>query len=111
MTDAVALLAISQVICLGSIAYLYAQLQNMKQRSPRARPVSARVRTIEDEIAVRAPGQMPTPRPRQAQRPMDAAAIAARMQETGLDVPALARRMRKSEEEVRLLLRRQGVLR
>lgn len=113
MNDAIALLAVSQLVCIGGLAYLYMQLQTLRSRGSRSRREAApRVRHIDQSIA-------PGPRTlEQAARqayasPLphghsDAASIAVRMSELGIDVPALARRMRKSEEEVRLLLRRQG---
>ncbi len=121
MNDAIALLAISQLVCLGAIFYLYTQLQGLRDKargrrttiSPRAHPMPSSVDMPQRSAARRA---------REAYAPVatstrvpasreGAASLAARLAETGVDVAALARRMQKSEEEVRLLLRRQGVLR
>ncbi|MCL4243289.1 MAG: hypothetical protein KJ048_18210 [Dehalococcoidia bacterium] len=117
MNDAIALLAISQLVCLGAIFYLYTQVQVLKSSSPiRKRPPSARVQRMI------APAELGSPaaaraaraaygasRPAPAPSAANAATLAARIGESGVDVAALARRMRKSEEEVRLLLRRQGI--
>jgi hypothetical protein len=116
MTDAVALLAISQLVCLGAICYLYTQLQAVKSANPiRKRPPSARVqrmvapteigspataRAAHAAYGVNSPARAPAAAP---------STLAARIGESGIDIAALARRMRKSEEEVRLLLRRQGI--
>jgi len=108
INDAIVLLALSQVVCLGGLAYLYAKVQDLRREQPPARRiVSNRVRHI-DPFA----GSEP-PQPTLTRRPdvPDAAELAARMAALGVDVPALARRMRRSEDEVRLLLRRQGVSR
>jgi hypothetical protein len=118
MNDAIALLAISQLVCLGAMFYLYTQLQEMRKRRPARRQHSPRVRDLNTTAEV--PGRhsagqaarsaygskrpMVTPVPR-----MPAGTLAVRLGDAGLDVPALARRMQKSEEEVRLLLRRQGL--
>jgi hypothetical protein len=116
MTDAVALLAISQLVCLGGLAYLYTQVQKLRQashRQPRQRmPMPAHesapppVRQASTRAAQQAYGPAPAPRPT---RP--ASSVASLLQEAGagVDVAALARRMNRSEEEVRLMLRRQGV--
>jgi hypothetical protein len=115
MTDAIALLAISQLVCLGAMFYLYTQLQAVKSANPiRKRAPSARVRRT---VAPSGAGSPAVARAAYAAygqhapaRAHDAAAtLAARIGESGVDVAALARRMRKSEEEVRLLLRRQGI--
>ncbi len=116
MNDAIALLAISQLVCIGGIAYLYMQLQSLQARRGRGgRVPSPRVRHIDQSVTPVGPMQHAGHQAyaREAATPIrtDAAAIAARMSELGIDVPALARRMRKSEEEVRLLLRRQGAAR
>lgn len=137
MTDTIVLLAISQLVCLSGMAYLYLQFLKMHTRPRRASRRGTRVhgmataRDIEfdDEpqyemrvtpVPVRAraayaAAATPAPLPRNASAPamaagFDAAAITGRMQELGVDVPTLAKRMKKSEEEVRLMLRRQGVL-
>ena len=121
MTDAVALLAISQLVCLAGLAYLYSQIQKLRQGAPRPRMDRSSVAPHEELR----PAPAPAPRPsatraaqnaygRAAQahaQPRSAAALAAQLGEMGVDIPALARRMNRSEEEVRLLLRRQGVAR
>ena len=116
MNDAIALLAISQLVCLAAMIYLYSQVQLLKAR-PVRRPTSNRVQPMGRTVDVAA-RKTATQAARQAygspmgsvsaRRP-DTASIAARMSELGVDVPALARRMQKSEEEVRLLLRRGAV--
>jgi hypothetical protein len=115
MTDAVALLAISQLVCLGGLAYLYTQIQKLRQashRQPRLRmpltaPESAAPPARHAPARAAHQAYAPAAAPR-ATRP--ASSIASLLQEagTGMDVAALARRMNRSEEEVRLLLRRQG---
>ena len=129
MNDAIALLAISQLVCLGAIFYLYTQVQSLRRLAPVRRAQSNRVHPLPDatELAARevanvaarqayaartAPDR-PSPRPapsRRAPAAQDAPSLAARVSELGVDVPALARRMKKSEEEVRILLRRQGIV-
>lgn len=123
MNDAIALLSISQLICIAGIAYLYMQLQAVRRDLPRRRPAAARPVHAQASPEPAAAGQARSRAAQQAYgaaRPAqpglgpsllarDAAAIAARMGELGVDVPALARRMGKSEEEVRLLLRRKGI--
>lgn len=120
MNDAIALLAISQLVCLGAMFYLYTQLQEMRKRAPARRLRSPRVHDL--PVTAEVPGRhtagqaarsaygshraIITPAPR-----LSPQALAARLGDAGLDVPALARRMQKSEEEVRLLLRRQGLAR
>jgi hypothetical protein len=117
MNDAIALLAISQLVCLGALFYLYTQLQEMKKLAPARtkRQPSARVhqmsgaRTVNQFSAGRAAKAAYTPPA--ADAPMtrgDLAGLIARANGV-VDIAALARRMRKSEEEVRLLLRRQGI--
>jgi hypothetical protein len=116
MNDAIALLAISQLVCLSAMIYLYSQVQLLKSRparraaSSRVRPMSRPVDLAARKTATQAARQAygAPMRPASVRRP-DTAAIAARMSELGVDVPALARRMQKSEEEVRLLLRRGAV--
>ena len=110
MNDAVALLAVSQLACIGALAYLYMQVQSLRTRDPRARrQPSSRVRHVEQAATnLRANGQAAR-HAYSAQAGGGAALpVAARLSELGIDIPALARRMRKSEEEVRLLLHRQG---
>jgi hypothetical protein len=109
MNDAIALLAVSQLVCLGAIGYLYMEVQKLRRqprRSAAPRPQHPR------EAVKQAARQAYAASPRAASSAFgrDAGSIAARMNELGIDVPALARRMNRSEEEVRLLLRRQGVL-
>jgi hypothetical protein len=115
MNDAIALLAISQLVCLGALFYLYTQVQEVRKGGGRKRQPSARVhqmggaRTVNQFSTARAAkaayaapaGEAPVSRG-------DLAALVARAN-GAVDVPTLARRMRKSEEEVRLLLRRQGI--
>jgi len=120
MTDAIALLAISQIVCLGGLAYLYFQLQGVRSQLPRLRNASAS--RVHRAVAEERPSPSPTAAQRYAepslarpapaatapQRPLTAATLTARMDELGVDVSALARRTGRSEEEVRLMLRRQG---
>lgn len=117
MSDTIVLLAMSQLVCLAGMAYLFLQVQQLSRRPVRHRQPSSRVHPMHD-ARVHTPDAPPAVAPRRAAvnayasapRPaLDPATVGARMQELGVDVPALARRMRKSEEEVRLLLRRQGV--
>lgn len=120
MTDAVALLAISQIVCLGGLAYLYSQVQKLRHGGRQSRPRpglprpdgGARAGALPNsraasEAYTRAPSADPAPR----HEPRSAAALAAQLTDLGVDVPSLARRMNRSEEEVRLLLRRRGVAR
>jgi hypothetical protein len=119
MNDAIALLAISQLVCIGGLCYLYMQVQTLRRDMPRRRPApveahapaapaAARAAQARAANAAYAPrgGRQATARDLLAN---DAAGVAARLGELGVDVPALARRMGKSEEEVRLLLRRRGI--
>ena len=111
MTDALALVAVSQLVCIGAIGYLYMQLQSVKNRAPQRVRRSPRVQSLEHPIqavtreatgrAVREAYAAATP-----SRP---APRAARPAEGAVDVAELARRMNRSEEEVRLLLRRRGL--
>jgi hypothetical protein len=130
MNDAIVLLAISQIVCLSGMAYLYMQVQGMRRHPMRPRTVtrSPRVQGMEHTVPVEPDPQpvaqharaqaaytaprtpLAAPAPVQPVMSADAASIAARMAELGVDIPSLARRMRKSEEEVRLMLRRQGVV-
>jgi hypothetical protein len=121
MNDAVALLAISQLVCLGAIFYLYTQLLALKARprgkratiSPRVHPMSTTMEVGSHQAARAAQAAYAPAKSAQtatgARR--EAATLAARLTEMGVDVPSLVRRLHKSEEEVRLLLRRQGVAR
>lgn len=110
MKDAVALLAISQLVCLGAIFYLYTQVHALRssRRYVRRTQPSARVRPIPGGEAGAA-----TTRAARAAYAGSATApvetLATRVGDGGVDVAALALRMRKSEEEVRLLLRRKGI--
>ncbi len=115
MNDAIVLLAMSQIICLGAIAYLYAQVQVLRQRQRHPRGAAARRAQLIDEQPAPRPSPIderphtnPPPRFAGGGRSGETMALLARLQESGLDIPALAKRMRRSEEEVRLLLRRQG---
>jgi len=113
VNDAIALLAISQLVCIGAIFYLYMQLQELRKAGPvRHRQPSSRVNHIA------APGAAPAATARSARmayaaaapRPQPASPVPGGTAATGINVADLARRMRKSEEEVRLLLRRQGIV-
>ena len=118
MNDAIALLAISQLVCLAALIYLYMQVQALRSRNSARRASPGRFRPVARGFDL-AGTQSATQAARNAYgssahpvgpaRRADTAAIAARMSELGVDVPALARRMHKSEEEVRLLLRRGAV--
>ena len=119
MNDAIALLAISQLVCLGALFYLYMQLQEVRRRGPARRQPSARVHrmpgpeTVSPPLAgraARAAYATPAGGASHVANPArsELAALVARSN-GAIDIPALARRMRKSEEEVRLLLRRQGI--
>lgn len=121
MNDAIVLLAISQIVCLAGMAYLYLQVQGMNSRQPRRQPVtSQRAQPIERSIPLEAPRERivapvaaTVPSPAMANAYASAASagapVANRMAELGVDVQTLARRMNKSEEEVKLMLRRQAV--
>lgn len=133
MNQAVALLAVSQLVCLVAVAYLYIQVHLLRRgggRRAAQRPAPAARSTVEQDLTPVAVPTATTGRmaqnayaPLQSQRrseptkpvpspvatgqvTFDSAAIAARMAELGVDVPMLARRMRKSEAEVRALLGR-----
>jgi hypothetical protein len=110
MTDAVVLLALSQLVCLGGLAYLYRQVMQLRaeQVAQQRRP-SERVRTLPvDEAPAFVPSEDRVRRAPSAAPTADLASVTRRMNELGVDIPALARRMHRSEEEIRLLLRRQG---
>ena len=136
ITDAIVLIAVSQLVCLGAIGYLAMQVHSLH------RAASARVPGIEklsrserggrggqapmelvrrSAVSAYANGGVPQPaRGRQAQAseamtpakiPMhtpihDAREIVEKMAQLGVDVPTLARRVGRSEEEIRLILRR-----
>jgi hypothetical protein len=115
MTDAIALLAISQLVCLAGLAYLYTQLQALRRQAPAriVRRGPSRVRELPDTVGVerRAADRVAaqTAYGANARAPRETvASLAARAMSEGVDVGALARRLNRSEEEVRLLLRRQG---
>ena len=117
MNDAIALLAISQLVCLGAMFYLYAQLQELKKHAGRAkRQPSARVHhmggpeSVNQFSAGRAARAAYTA-PATGGGPISRGDLAMLLAKSNgvVDVGVLARRMRKSEEEVRLLLRRQGI--
>ncbi len=121
MNDAIALLAISQLVCLGAIFYLYSQLQELKGKAPAKRrqpstrvhrmPGPAEVGNHTTARAARAAYAQPTAAATvQPASPLrgDLASLVARSNGV-VDIASLARRLRKSEEEVRLLLRRQGI--
>jgi hypothetical protein len=106
MTDVIALLAISQLITLSALFYLYLQVQELRRglrpvRRAAAPPAPAPGIPVRGAAARRAAGAAyaATPRPALDQLRHGAA----------VDVAELARRMHRSEEEVRLLLRRQGI--
>lgn len=110
MTDAVALLALSQLVCLGGLGYLYLRVQELKSavantnRASRRAAVGA-VAARAAERAYRGPNAAPASVPgpqRNATVPL--------AQPGRVDVAALARQLHRSEEEVRLLLRHRGVL-
>jgi hypothetical protein len=116
MNDAIALLAISQLVCLGALFYLYTQLHEVRKSAPgRKRQPSARVhqmsgaRTVNQYSAARAARAAYSPPAEEG--PVSRGDLSALISRANgaIDITALARRMRKSEEEVRLLLRRQGI--
>lgn len=109
MNDAIALLALSQIICLGAITYLYAQLQALRRRPRRAVGSHFAHEGAVDSRAA-ADKTPPTRRPH-AVPAFDAAGLLDHIRNSDMDVPALARKLRRSEDEVRLLLRRQGIQR
>ncbi len=119
MNDAVALLAISQLVCLGAIFYLYTQVQQMKKLAPKRREPTTRVHRMPGPAevgshatarAARAAYAQPVSRSASQSSPArpDIASLVARA-DGAIDVSMLARRMHKSEDEIRLLLRRQGL--
>jgi hypothetical protein len=114
MNDAIALLAMSQIICLGAIAYLYAQVQSLRRRPARQTVPALSGVAAEGPIASTNRNQFERP-PRRAKPPaapaFDAASLLDHIRNSDMDVPALARKLRRSEDEVRLLLRRQGIKR
>lgn len=112
MTDAVVLLALSQLVCLGGLAYLYTQVNKLR-RGAIERRTSDRVQALPVELEVghevpQADRGRRTPAKTGRAAQMDLALIVRQMDELGLDVPTLARRMHRSEDEIRLLLRRKG---
>lgn len=115
MNDAIVLLSVSQIVCLGGLAYLYLQVQGMDRGKRRRRSTAMRGQPIDQ--AVHMPGrQVQEMTPAIVTRSHAAPAapaptpvpIATRMAELGVDVATMARRMNKSEEEVKLMLRRQA---
>lgn len=101
MTDALALLALSQLVCLGGLGYLYLHIQELRRRLAR---VEARLRR-------QAAGSQDAARPVRIANPArreELARLAAQMRQEGADLTTLARRLQRSEEEIRLLLRRFG---
>jgi len=108
MTDVIALLAISQLVTLGALFYLYLQVQQLRAgaRAIRHRTPPAAETAPAPGIPVRGPGAARAARACAAPpRP-----AIDRLRAGGpVDVAELARRMHRSEEEVRLLLRRQGI--
>lgn len=119
MNDAVALLAISQLVCLGAIFYLYTQVQQIRRFGPKRREPSTRVHRmpgvteVSGHAAARAARAAYTqPVSRSTAQPTAVRADIASLVAQGngvIDVSVLARRMHKSEDEIRLLLRRQGI--
>lgn len=106
MTDTVVLLALSQLVCLGAVAYLHARIGSLQRQLAALRP--SRDRRSEPAVVKRR-GRAPELGPASQAPAADLVALASRMHDLGLDVPALARRMHRSEDEVRALLRRNGV--
>lgn len=107
MTDVIALLAISQLVTLGALFYLYLQVQQLRggARTIRHRTPSAAETAPAPGIPVRGAATRAARAYAAAPRPaLDQLRAGARV-----DVAELARRMHRSEEEVRLLLRRQGI--
>ena len=109
MNDAIALLALSQIICLGALGYLYTQLQALRRRPHRA----AASHTVREGAAAApdAPARGTRSRQPHAVPAFDAPALLEHIRNSNMDVPALARKLRRSEDEIRLLLRRQGIQR
>lgn len=103
MTDAVVLLAIAQLVCLGAVAYLHTRLAGLQRQVARLRTPAV------EQPSARRQGRLPELGAAGPDGAADLATLAARMHELGLDVPALARRMHRSEDEVRALLLRHGV--
>ena len=50
MNDAIALLAISQLVCLAAMVYLYTQLQALRRDRPARRTISPRAQTIKRPV-------------------------------------------------------------
>ena len=111
ISDALALLAISQLVCIGAIAYLYLQVQALQRSQPRRRvvPGSAPARPAPSAQRTAQAAFESHPRRAAAGPPLEASSLAARLGDRTVDVAALALRMGKSEEEVRLLMRRRGI--
>lgn len=105
MADAIVLLALSQLVCLGGLGYLYLQLQDVRKRLGQLpRPTASRPPANGDRLAAARSYASP------AQRSTNAAELLARLHAEGKDLASLARRLNRSEEEIRLLLRNRGVL-
>ncbi len=110
MTDALALVAVSQLVCIAAIAYLYMQLQAVKSQPPARVRRSPRVHSLEHPVqAVTREATGRAAREAYAQAAPRPASRQARPADGQVDVAELARRMNRSEEEVRLLLRRRGL--
>ena len=135
ITDAIVLIAVSQLVCLGAIGYLAMQVHSLHRegaahepqppRNQRGAPAMELVRrSAVSAYAGRGPAQ--PSRLNQAQQAAnatnaaggaiprlpatDAREIVEKMARLGVDVPTLARRVGRSEEEIRLILRRHGGL-
>lgn len=111
MMDALALIAVSQLVCIGAIGYLYLQLQAVRRekpqrvrRSPRVQSLEHPVQAVTREASSRAAREAyAASSTQQAPRPMRPTPEGGHV-----DIAELARRMNRSEEEVRLLMRRRG---
>lgn len=107
MTDAVALLALSQLICLGGLGYLYLRLQEFRRLL--ARTNRALAGPAPAHPAARAAARAYAQTQPAARSRAELAALAAQLRDGKADIAALARRLNRSEEEIRLLLRTRGV--
>lgn len=107
MTDAVALLALSQLVCLGGLGYLYLRLQELRKVLARANRGLNRP-TPEHPTARAATRAYSQAQPAGRNR-AELAALAARLRDGRTDIASLARQLNRSEEEIRLLLRSRGV--
>ncbi len=134
ITDAIVLIAVSQLVCLGAIGYLAMQVHNLHREASDRLPNGLPGRESKQPRSGRGPvppmelvrrsavsaytghtgrGGSQTARsnatqpPQQAPLPAhDVREIVAKMATLGVDVPTLARRVGRSEEEIRLILRR-----